>query len=512
MQELEGFDDFALETMEKWQVPGLAVGVIKDQLIVLNRGYGYSDLAAIKPADSKTLFQIASITKSFTATAAAMLVDRGILDWDVPVREYLPEFKLSDPQISEKISMRDLLTHQSGLPRHDMLWMLTGYDREEVFSRLKHLEFTADLRQKWQYNNLMYMVAGYLTGKLVNSRWEDFIREQIFLPLGMHATHFLREQKNLEDMAKPYYLHEGKRKLVKLEWDVKNSCAPAGHIVSNIDDMLHYLQFHLNLGRHGTQQLVSRDLCETLHSQQAVIEEPEAFAEIGPVSTCMGFQTSTYRGHRYVHHDGSSLGYATRMSFVPSKKFGFIVLSNMLSFENKNPVPWLVARNLEDRLLGLDQIDWHSRLKTNFQRIHLRQRQAVKPEEETVAKDTQPSHILDDYVGIYEHPAYGLIRIKKSSKTSKAVFNGEFNGFKSTLHHHHYDSFATPGDRPYVVDPLGSRILTFHSNDKGLIDRLTTPMEAGLADAVFYRVVDEPTRAKKPKTELSNPTLDTWQN
>ena len=148
MQELEGFDDFILETLDKWQVPGLAVGVIKDQQIILSKGYGFSDLTAKKPVGSKTLFQIASITKSFTATAAAMLVDQGKLDWDVPVREYLPEFKLSDPQISEKITMRDLLTHQSGLPRHDMLWMLTGYNREEVFSRIKHLEFTADLRQK----------------------------------------------------------------------------------------------------------------------------------------------------------------------------------------------------------------------------------------------------------------------------------------------------------------------------------------------------------------------------
>lgn len=498
MQELEGFDDFVLETLDKWRVPGIAVGVIKDQQIVLSKGYGYSDLAEKKTVGSNTLFQIASITKSFTATAAAMLVDQGKLDWDVPVREYLPEFKLSDPQISEKITMRDLLTHQSGLPRHDMVWMLTGYDREEVFSRLKYLEFTAGLRQKWQYNNLMYMVAGYLTGKLANSRWEDFIREQIFLPLGMHATHFLREKENLENMAKPYYLHEGKRKRVRLEWDAKNACAPAGHIVSNIDDMLHYLQLHLNLGSHGTDQLVSRENCEALQSPQVATEEPEVFPEIGPVSTCMGFQTSTYRGHRCVYHDGSSLGYATRMSFVPSKGFGFILLSNMLSFENKNPVPWLVARNLEDRLLGLDQIDWHSRLKSNFERICLKQQEAAKIEKKPVAKDTQPSHILDDYIGSFENPVYGLIRIKKSSKTSKAIFNGEFNGFKSTLHHHQYDSFATPSNLPYVVDPLGSRVITFHSNDKGVIDRLTTPIEAGLADAVFYRVAEAPTRPQLP--------------
>ena len=480
MQELEGFDDFVQKTLDKWRVPGLAVGAIKDQQIVVSKGYGYGDLAAEKAVGSHTLFQIASITKSFTASAAAMLVDQGKLNWDVPVREYLPEFQLNDPRISDKITMRDLLTHQSGLPRHDMLWMLTGYDREAVFNRLKHLEFTADLRQKWQYNNLMYMVAGYLTGKLAGLPWEEFIRERLFQPLEMPATHFLREKENLEDMAKPYYLHKGERKQVKLEWDAKNACAPAGHIVSNIDDMLHYLQFHLNLGEYGTEKLLSRESCETLHSPQAAIDEPEVYPEIGPVSTCLGFQTSAYRGHRCVYHDGSSLGYATRMSFVPAKKFGFVVLSNMLSFENKNPVPWLVARNLEDRLLGLDQIDWHSRIKANFERTRLKQQEAV-------ADDTQPSHNLDDYIGTYEHPAYGFIRIKKSSATSKAIFEGEFNEFKSTLHHHHDDSFSTPSDLPYVVDPLGSRVVTFHDNDKGDIDRLTTPMEPGFADAVFYR-------------------------
>jgi hypothetical protein len=165
-------------------------------------------------------------------------------------------------------------------------------------------------------------------------------------------------------------------------------------------------------------------------------------------------------------------------------------LSNMLGFENKNPVPWLVARNLEDRLLGLDQIDWHSRLKANFERTSLMQREAVKPEEEAVVKGTHPSHALDEYLGTFEHPAYGFIRIKKPLKTSDAVFKGEFNSFKSTLVHHQYDSFASPRDVPYVVDPLGFRVVTFHSNDRGVIDRLSTPMEVGLADTVFYRVVD----------------------
>jgi len=509
MQALENFDEFVLETLNRWQVPGIAIGVVKDQQVILSKGYGYRDLDARKPVTSQTRFQLASITKSFTAAAAAMLVEQGKLDWDRPVRDYLPEFKLSDEQISEIITTRDLLTHQSGLPRHDMLWMLTGYDREEVFQRLKYLGFTADLRQKWQYNNLMYMVAGYLTGKLAKMPWEDFIRQQLFQPLGIQATHFLRERPEPADMAKPYYLHEGKHRLVQLEWDAKNSCAPAGHIVSNIDDMLHYLKFHLNQGQHGETQLLGAAHCSELHRPQAAIEEPEDFNEIGPVSTCMGFQSSSYRGHRCVYHDGSSLGYATRMSFIPSKGFGFVLLSNMLGFENKNPVPWLVARNLEDRLLGLNQIDWHSRLKTKFEQTRQQQLEARKTKKQPVVAGTQPPHNLDDYVGCFEHPAYGLIRIKKSAPTSKALFDGEFNSFKSTLYHHQYDSFATPRDLPYVVDPLGSRVVTFHSNDQGDIDRLTTSMEAVLADATFTRVDETVTQAEKPKIESATAALDT---
>ena len=512
MQALENFDEFVLETLNKWQVPGIAIGVVKDQQVILNKGYGYRDLAGHKPVTRQTHFQLASITKSFTATGAAMLVDQGKLNWDTPVREYLPEFQLSDAQISEKITMRDLLAHLSGLPRHDMLWMLTGYSREEVFSRLRYLDFSADLRQKWQYNNLMYMVAGYLIGRLANSRWEDFMHQQIFSPLGMQSTHFLREKKNLADMAKPYYLDNGKRKIAKLEWDAKNACAPAGHIISNIDDMLHYLKFHLNLGLHGEQQLVSQENCKTLHSPQAIIDEPQDFKEIGPVSTCLGFQSSTYRGHRYVHHDGSSIGYATRMSFMPAQKFGFILLSNMLGFNDENPVPWLIARNLEDRLLGLDQIDWHSRLQKKLKQSRLMQQEASKREQDSIVKGTQPSHALSEYVGIFEHPAYGRIRIKKPAKKPAAIFNWDFNGVKSVINHHHYDSFASPPDVPYVVDPLCSRILTFHANDNGEIDKLTTSMELGLADATFHRVADTSSRVGKPLKKSDNRALNEWQN
>ena len=511
MQALENFDEFVLETLNNWQVPGIAIGVIKDQSVILRKGYGYSDLARGKTITSQTCFQLASITKSFTATAAAILVDLGKLNWDTPVRQYLPEFQLSDALISDKITPRDLLAHLTGLPRHDMLWMLTGYSREEVFNRLKHLQFSADLRQRWQYNNLMYMVAGYLTGRLTNTSWEDFIRQQIFLPLGMHETHFLRERENIGDMARPYYLEKGQHRIATLEWDARNSCAPAGHIISNIDDMLHYLKLHMNLGKHGEQRLVSEENCKTIQSPQAIIDDPDTFEEIGPVSTCLGFQTSTYRGNRYIHHDGSSIGYATRMSFMPEKKFGFILLSNMLGFNDENPVPWLIARNLEDRLLGLEPIDWHSRLNKKFEQNRSMQLELKKQNEDSVVKGTQPSHALNQYIGTYEHPAYGRINIKKSAN-SAAIFSWDLNGVESTLSHHHYDSFASPRDLPYVVDPLGSRILTFHANDNGDIDRLTTSMEPGLDDATFHRIANASARLGKPFTKPDNRALNEWQN
>ena len=201
----------------------------------------------------------------------------------------------------------------------------------------------------------------------------------------------------------------------------------------------------------------------------------------------MGFETSTYRGYRYIYHGGATIGYISRMSFIPSKKTGFILLSNLHGFEGENPVPWIVARNLKDRILGLEQVDWNSRLSNERKRYVAMNDDAYKNASKYNRKGTQPSHPLNEYLGDFVHPAYGLIRIKQAGKNSDLSFNLEFNGYKSSLKHVHFDTFATP-QVPYALDSLGWRKIEFHSNKHGDIDRISTTIEREVDDAIFNRV------------------------
>src|SRR5450432_3156255 len=202
---LGDFDDFVNQAMKDWKVPGLAIAVVLDNKVILLKGYGYRDLEKQKPVTPKTLFAIGSITKSFTVTALGMEMDEGKIDWDKPVRDYLPAFKMYDPVLTEQMMIRDLITHRSGLPRHDMVWYSSDFSREDIIGRLRYLEPNKPLRSTFQYNNLMFMTAGYIAGLLNNTTWEDTIRERILSPLGMKETNFsLKDSQSSPYFALPY--------------------------------------------------------------------------------------------------------------------------------------------------------------------------------------------------------------------------------------------------------------------------------------------------------------------
>src|SRR5213596_3800183 len=177
---LGGLDQFVAAMMTEWHVPGLALGIIQDGRVVLLKGYGFRDVDHKLPVTPRTLMAIGSNSKSFTVVLMGMLVDSGKLDWDKPVREYLPDFQLHDELASEAMTPRDLVTHRSGLPRHDLLWYGSPLTREEMLGRLRFLEPSREFRSYWQYQNLMFMTAGYLAGKLYGKTWEETARELVF--------------------------------------------------------------------------------------------------------------------------------------------------------------------------------------------------------------------------------------------------------------------------------------------------------------------------------------------
>jgi CubicO group peptidase (beta-lactamase class C family) len=185
---LAQFDQLAGEIMTEWQIPGLAMAVVRRHEPPLLRCWGVCDIETGAPVAPDTVFRICSVTKSFTATALALLVDEGRLDWDMPVRAALPEFRLRDAVATEQASLRDLLTHRTGLPRHDWVHLDGHLDNAGMLAVLRHLEPSKPFRTAWQYNNLMYLVAGLVLERVSGERWEDFTRDRILLPLGMERA------------------------------------------------------------------------------------------------------------------------------------------------------------------------------------------------------------------------------------------------------------------------------------------------------------------------------------
>ena len=193
-QKLDGFDAFANQELRDWKCDGFAIAVVKDGKVILSKGYGLRDVKKNLPVTEKTLFAIGSSTKSFTVTSMGVLVDQGKLDWDKPVRDYLPDFRLWDQFATERMTPRDLVTHRSGLPRHDLMWYNSPFSREELFSRLRYLEPNKDFRTTFQYQNLMFMTAGYLAGHVAGTSWEQLVHDVIFEPLGMTSLEFFHHR------------------------------------------------------------------------------------------------------------------------------------------------------------------------------------------------------------------------------------------------------------------------------------------------------------------------------
>ncbi|UCC82513.1 MAG: serine hydrolase [Gemmatimonadota bacterium] len=477
---LNGLDAFITEVMAEWKVPGLAIAVVEDGEVIVSKGYGYRDIDEELPVTARTLFAIGSITKSFTVTALGMHVDEGRLDWDEPVRTYLPDFELYDDVASERMTPRDLVTHRSGLPRHDLVWYGSDFTRQELYERLRYLEPSRDFRAAYQYQNLMFMTAGYLAGRLAGMTWEELVSGRIFEPLGMARSNFsVDESQRSDDFAYPYVqIGEDVRQV-----DFRNldEIGPAGSINSSVEEMIRYVQFHIDAGKYGEEQLLSESNALQMQTPQMAIQSSIQYDELGHGAYGMGLFVGTYRGHKVVQHGGGIDGFISRLSFMPRKRVGLIVLTNL---SGNNPVPTIVERGVYDRILGLDPVDWAARVREQEEEEAAAEEKAEEAGRSFQVEGTTPSHPLEDYVGSYEHAGYGVIAVQLEG----AGLTASFNDATTPLEHFHYDVFSVPED-PLV--PLGELKVMFRYNAKGEVDQLLVPLEPNVDDIVFMRVPDE---------------------
>ncbi len=483
MQQLQGFSEFVQSTMQDWQLPGLAIAIVKDGELIFSQGFGKRNVAQNLDVTPDTLFAIASCTKAFTATALGILVDEGKLEWDKPVRNYLPTFKMHDTFATERMTARDLLTHRSGLPRHDLMWYNSPRSRAELFERLQYLEPSQDFRSLWQYQNLMYMTAGYLLENISGQDWAEFVKQRIFDPLGMTASNFsIADSKNSPDFALPY--HEEQEEVQETNfYDRQHAIGPAGAINSSVADMSKWLLLQLNKGKYAEQQIISENQLAQIHTPQIVVPQPHKYKELSHTSYALGWSVETYRGHTLIQHSGGIDGFSSLTTFLPDDNIGIVVLTN----KSNCPAHTVVTYNACDRLLGLDEIAWNERIHKEFQEVMDTLKKSMEPNLDDRVPDTHPSHPLSSYTGEFEHPAYDTISIKQDGEQLTLTLNE----MTMPLTHYHYDIFHVTLKRFFF-----SSKVSFATGLKGEIEGLSISLEPAVNAITFKRAADQSMREK----------------
>jgi CubicO group peptidase (beta-lactamase class C family) len=480
---LKGFDAYMAKVLKDWNAPGIGVGIVAGDKLVFVKGYGYRDYGKKLPFTDTTLFQIASNTKLFTAVAAGMLVDEGKLTWDKPVRESVPAIRFYDDQLNNTVTLRDMLAHRTGITRHDTIWYKSDFTRKELFDRVKYLEPSAPLRQTFLYNNLMYAATGYIIELQSGKIWENFVRERIFTPLGMTSTVFsVADMLKQPDRGVPYTEKRDSFELYEIPYyEDMAGVAPCGAIISNIRDISRWLTALMNEGTYEGKQVLPADVLKaTLEPAIALpntMPETRGFWEILNAVYGMGRETIVYRGRLLTFHGGDLPGFHSQISFMPKEKLGVMVF---VIGDHCSQLYNLISYNVYERLLGLDETPWSTRMLD----LRLKGKKAGTEARAKAGADrvpnTMPSHKLSDYAAEYEHPAYGVMNVKLEG----GALQVDFHKIKKPLSQFHYDRFDTPDDELY-----GKFSINFRTNPQGDIDAAVISLDE--AEAVFTRKADK---------------------
>ena len=478
-KKLEGFDAYMDQLLKDWNAPGIGVGIVINDKLVFAKGYGYRDYGRKLPFTPTTLCPIASNSKLFTAVAAGMLVEQGKLTWDKPVRDAVPTIQFYNDQLNNNVTLRDMLSHRTGVTRHDLIWFKSPFTRKELFEKLKYLEPQQPMRETFLYNNLMFSAVGYIIELKSSKTWEKYVRENIFEPLDMNtSTYTISDMLKLPDHGVPYREKRDSFELYQIPYyEDTEGVAPAGAIISNINELSHWLVALMNDGNYNGKQVLPPNVLKA--TMQPAIGLPNALGEalgywevLNP-DYGMGRQTASYRGHLMTFHGGDLPGFHSQVSFLPNEKIGVIVL---VIGDHAAPLYNVVSYNVYERLLGMDQTPWSERRL----KIRLANKKAGTEARAKAGGDrvpnTKPSHPLSDYAAEYENPAYGIVKI--GCKSEQLDFT--FHEFQYPLSHFHYDRFDPPDDEQY-----GKFSVNFRTNPQGDISEAVMSIDE--AEVVFTR-------------------------
>lgn len=461
-------DRFVKQAMETFAVPGIAVGFVLNGQIVHAKGYGTCKIGEVLPVTERTVFPIASCTKAFTAFLACQLVDEGKLSLDDPVKKYLPELILYDSGLTESLTVRDLLAHRSGIERHDPIWIYSDISRSDVLGLLRHLKPVFGLREKFQYNNFMYALAGIVVEKVSGCSWEECLTSKIFKPLGMHDTdHSIDRLLMHPDHAFPHASLEGGGSV--LGFRDLYPVNPCGGINSTVLDMAQWLRLHLCSDDY--RHMIASPTMLEMHATQMPF--PFSLDESGPLQQCgygLGWFIGKYRGHRMVSHGGNIDGFASFAALLPDEGIGLVILTN--SGDEGDYAIASITRQLFDSQLNEGNEDWSGIMggKRDMAKLELKQKLQAYTE---ALLASHPSCDLKDYMGRYQHPSYGNIEVEVEGDHLVIWYNREV----FPIYCNSEDVFAGRLEvlLNYGINPVIE--IAFIRNEAGVISGMEVPFE-----------------------------------
>jgi CubicO group peptidase (beta-lactamase class C family) len=491
---LKGLDTFALRILKEWSAPGVTIAVVEKNKVIYTGGFGYRDYEKKLPVTENTLFAIGSCTKAFTASILGMLAKEGKVDIDKPVRDYLSELVFKNEYTNKHATLRDMMCHRTGLPRHDYSWYGSTATRNELLERVRYQEPTFELRQKYQYNNFMFMAQGIVIEKITGKSWEENMRERIFKPLGMNNTNLsVIDMEKAADRSLAYSSADNKIKAIP--YRNIDAIGPAGSINSCAKDMANWLLTWINDGKFNGKEIIPPSYrADAITAQIAPggglpgAENPDLHMS----GYGLAWGMSSYRGHYRVEHSGGIDGFITSTSFFPSDSLGIFVVSNQ-------GTPTTSIRNfIADRMLKLSYRPWGKTALADKLKADSTAKKTPNADSINRKPGTKFSHAMTDYSGEFENKGYGIIKIFRENDTSWVDYNEAGKRTKSYLEHYHYDVFRIRSTEE-TENPKDAPKVRFNTDEKGAIALLEIQMEPTVKDIVFEKLAPSVAKAELQK-------------
>ena len=477
---LKGLDSELEKVLKKLEEPGFSVAIVENDQILYSKGFGYRDYENKIKVDSNTLFAIGSATKSFTSSLLGVLREDEKLDFEDSPIDYINELRFYNSQMNDVISIRDMMSHRTGLPRHDASWyFFPTFSKDSLVSRVKHHKPFTSVRNQWWYNNFMFMLQGVIAERITNKTWSENIKEMIFDPLGMTRSNTsIAELENSENAAFGY-----SQDFKKMDYYKIAGMGPAGSINSSVNEMSKWLITWINKGEYKGRKILPPNYTEEAISSQSVVVAnlpDEDNPGLHLTNYGYGWFLSSYKGHYRVEHGGNIDGFSTSAAFYPSDKVGIIVLSN----QNASNTPSIVRNIISDRMLDVKKTDW---LKYHFDKLkeaELIQKELDENEDSNKIKGTNPSRSMNEYEGEYTNLGYGTFDISmKNDSLFMKIPNKTF-----WLSHHHYDTFLPYELKNGKVNLEDESVIfiTFSADQLGEIKKLSTGLEPAIEEPIYF--------------------------